>query len=87
VQGEPDKNGNQALHTAAVYSENFTGDVVVQATLENQVKNQTVWADIATLSLDNETEPRYINFNGVFSYLRFKTEVDPANISKILVRN
>ena len=40
-------NGNEALHTAAVYTSSYIGDVVVQATLDNQVTGSTQWADIA----------------------------------------
>jgi hypothetical protein len=88
ISAEPAINGNEALHTAAVYSDSYVGDVVVQATLENQVTDNTNWADIATVSLSNETEPKPVNFNGVFSHLRFKTTASPTNtISKILVRN
>lgn len=88
ISAEPAINGNEALHTAAIYSDSYVGDVVVQATLENNVTDGTAWADIATVSLSNETEPKPINFNGVFSYLRFKATASPTNtISKILVRN
>jgi len=89
VNAEPGINGNEALHTAVLYSNNYVGDVIVQATLDNQVTNQTSWADISTVSFTgSETEPTPINFNGVFSHLRFKTTEDPADkISKILVRN
>ena len=89
LNAEPAINGNEALHTAVIYADNYTGDVIVEATLDNQVTNQTGWATIDTLSFTgSETEPAPVNFNGVFSYLRFKTTADPANkISKILVRN
>jgi|TARA_X000000950_G_scaffold218249_2_gene262702 hypothetical protein len=88
ISAEPAINGNEALHTAAIYSDSYVGDVVVQATLENQVTDNTAWADITTVSLSNETEPTPVNFNGVFSHLRFKTTANPGNtISKILVRN
>jgi len=93
ISAEPGVNGNDALHTAVVYSDSFAGDVTVQATLENQIDGNSEsveWADIVTVSFDgsSETEPVPINFNGVYSYLRFKTDADPADkISKILVRN
>lgn len=82
-------NGNEALHTAAVYTNSYTGNVVVQATLDNQVTESTQWADVATLELTgNELTPVVVNFNGVFSFLRFKTDADPTDkITKILVRN
>tara|TARA_B110000503_G_scaffold2572_1_gene3417 strand:+ start:537 stop:1322 length:786 start_codon:yes stop_codon:yes gene_type:complete len=89
VNAQPAINGNEALHTAAVYTNAYEGDVVVQATLDNAVSDGTNWADIATLIFDGtETAPVPVNFNGVFSHLRFKTNADPADtITKILVRN
>ena len=89
ITAEPSKNGNEALHTAVIYTNNYSGDVVVQATLDNQVTGTTSWADITTVSFTgSETEPTPVNFNGVYSYLRFKTSQNPTDkISKILVRN
>ena len=89
ITAQPAINGNEALHTAAVYTNGYIGDVVVQATLDNQVSDGTTWADINTLSFTGlETEPTPVNFNGVYSYLRFKTDADPANkITQVLVRN
>jgi hypothetical protein len=89
LDAQPGINGNEALHTAAVYTDSYIGDVVVQGTLENQITGTTNWADISTVSFTgSETEPTPINFNGVFNHLRFKTSANPANtITKILVRN
>jgi hypothetical protein len=89
IDAQPGINGNEALHTIAVYTDSYVGDVVVQATLENQVTGTTNWADITTETLSgSETEPTPINFNGVYTYLRVKATANPANtISKILVRN
>ena len=89
VDAQPAINGNEALHTAAVYTASYSGDVVVQATLDNQITGTTSWADIATVTmLGTETEATPVNFNGVFSHLRFKTTATPdQTITKILVRN
>ena len=89
IDAQPAINGNEALHTAAVYTASYSGDVVVQATLDNQVTESTQWADIETLTFTgSESTPMPVNFNGVFSHLRFKTDANPANkITKILVRN
>tara|TARA_Y100001978_G_scaffold64918_1_gene58123 strand:- start:211 stop:984 length:774 start_codon:yes stop_codon:yes gene_type:complete len=89
INAEPAINGNEALHTAAFYTNNYVGDVVIQATLDNQLTSTNNWADIATVTLDGtETDPVPQNYTGVFSYVRFKTTSDPANkITKILVRN
>jgi hypothetical protein len=89
VDAQPAINGNEALHTAAVYTASYSGDVVVQATLDNQVTESTQWADVANLTFTGiESVPSPVNFNGVFSHLRFKTNSNPADkITKILVRN
>jgi len=89
LDAEPGINGNEALHTAVVYTDSYAGDVVVQATLDNQIVDGTNWADVATATFTgSETEPTPVNFNGVFSHLRFKSTANPANkITKVLVRN
>jgi hypothetical protein len=89
VDAQPGINGNEALHTAAVYTSAYIGDVIVQATLDNQVTGTTQWADIATMQLGgSETTPTPVNFNGVFSHLRFKATANPADkITKVLIRN
>lgn len=89
VDAQPALNGNEALHTAAVYTNGYVGDIVVQATLDNTVTESTYWADVATLEFDGtETEPVPVNFNGVFSHLRVKTFADPAStVTKILIKN
>jgi hypothetical protein len=88
---EPGINGNEALHTAAVYTSGYIGSIVVQSTLENIVDGSSTvdWSDITTLTFDGtETTPTPVNFNGVYSFLRFKASVSPADkITKILVRN
>jgi hypothetical protein len=89
VTAEPGINGNEALHTAAIYTSGYIGDVIVQATLDSQVTNQTNWADVTTVTFTgSENQPKAINFNGVFNHLRFYTQSDPTDkITKILVRN
>jgi hypothetical protein len=91
MYAEPETNGNEGLHTAVVYTNGYVGNVIVQATLENQIDgNSTIsWADVASISFSGtESQPTPINFNGVYSYIRFKATVNPANtITKILVRN
>lgn len=89
IEAHPAINGNEALHTMVVYTDTYVGNVIIQATLENQITGTTNWADITTLTFDGtETQPKPANFNGVFSYLRAKASADPAGkISKILVRN
>ena len=89
ISAQPAINGNEALHTAVVYTDSYIGDVTVQGTLENQVTGSTNWSDVSTITFTgSETEPKPINFNGVFSHLRVSATADPADkITKVLVRN
>lgn len=89
LEALPGINSNDALHTAAIYTDSYVGTITVQATLENQITGTTTWADVDTVTLDGtETEPTPVNFNGVYSFIRFRTSVDPTTqITKVLVRN
>ena len=89
ISAEPGLNGNEALHTVAVYTDSYVGDLEIQATLDNQLTGTNNWTTVNTLTFDGtETEPQPSNFNGVFTYLRFKASANPTNkITKILVRN
>lgn len=91
ISAEPGINGNEALHTLAIYSNNYQGTVVIQVTLDNNVisNNNNNWANIATIAFTgNENTPIPYNFYGVFNYLRLKFDQNPTDkISKILVRN
>jgi len=89
VDAQPGINGNEALHTAAFYTDAYIGNIVVQASLDNQITSDSNWADVATVTFDGtETEPKPVNFTGVFSYIRFKASEDPTGkVSKILIRN
>jgi hypothetical protein len=88
LNAQPGINGNDALHTAAIYTTSYIGNVIVQGTLENQVDANN-WSDITTVNfVGTETEPTSINFNGVFTFIRFQTSAEPENkITKILTRN
>ena len=89
VAAEPGINGNEALHTAAIYTSSYIGTVTVQATLDDAITDSTTWADIDTLTFTgSETQPTPVNFTGVLGNVRFKTSANPTDkISKILVRN
>ena len=89
ISAEPALNGNEALHTAAIYTNDYIGDATLEATLDVNVNEDTSWAPINTITFDGtETMPTYFNFRGVYNYLRFKTTASPNDtITKILVRN
>jgi len=85
LSAEPGINGNEALHTVAIYSNGYVGDLIIQATLENSTDPE-FWATVTTVVFDGtETAPTPVNFNGVYTYLRFRAATD--DIEKILIRN
>ena len=88
VTADPAKNGNSAIHTATFYTTDFEGVVAIDATLDNIVSGATKWGQVATLSLDNPTQPQYVNFNGVFSHLRarYQNKVS-GTIDQVLIKN
>jgi len=89
ITAYPGLNGNEALHTVAIYSNEYVGDIEIQVTLDNQITGLNNWSTINTLTFDGtETEPVPVNFNGIVSFIRFKLDSDPTDkITKILVRN
>ena len=86
---QPGLNGNEALHTSVIYTNAYIGTVEIQATLDDQLTGANNWTTIDTITfIGSETQPVPTNFNGVFTFLRFKVGTDPASkITKILVRN
>lgn len=88
VDAEPHINSNSALHTIAIYHTGFEGTLKVQGTLGPN--NSTSWFDIGTSTLVSGDSTKYLNFNGIFSNLRFVKTNDVGNtgtIDKILLRN
>ena len=89
IDAQPGLNGNDALHTLAVYTDAYVGDIEIQGTLDNQITGNNNWTTLNTLTFTGtETQPVPANLNGVFSYLRLKATADPTNkVTKVLIRN
>ena len=89
IDAQPGLNGNEALHTLAVYADSYIGDIEIQGTLDNQINGLNNWTTLSTLTFTGtETQPVPVNVNGVFSYLRIKATADPTDkITKVLIRN
>ena len=87
VNARPELNGkNNALHTAAIYSTGYTGTVNIEVTLNNE-SNQG-WAILDTVDIYDNLQ--YINFTGVFTFVRFRTVNGTGNtgtVDKILYRS
>lgn len=65
-------NGNTALHTAAIYLANYKGTLLVQATLSNSPNSFGKYSTVYSKTYTGYTGVDYVNFNGVYSYVRFQ---------------
>ena len=70
VYAQPEFNSNTALHTAAMYMTGYRGTVYIQATLNNTPASSGRYVTVATRTYTGFTGVDYVNFNGIFSYIR-----------------
>ena len=70
VYAFPEYNSNQALHTMALYMRNYRGTVYIQGTLDNTPASFGRYATLATRNYTGFSGVDYVNFNGVFTYVR-----------------
>lgn len=81
-------NQNSGLHTAAFYVNGYSGDIVVQATLsDNVAPAPTDYFDIKTVTLASKTGISYTNWNGVYNRVRFVHTPTAGSMEKILYRS
>lgn len=66
----PEYNSNAALHTIAYYMTNYRGTVYLQGTLNNTPASLGRYVTIATKTYNKFSGIDYINFNGIFSFIR-----------------
>lgn len=69
IYANPEFNGNTALHTIAVYMTNYSGNLIIQGTLQNDANDLNYYAPIDNRQYSNFTGVDYINFYGVVSYI------------------
>jgi hypothetical protein len=70
VYAYPELNSNTALHTVALYMTNFKGTVYIQGTLYNSPQEFGRYVTTAFRIYTGFTGVDYVNFNGIFSYIR-----------------
>ena len=95
IDARPGINNNKALHTIAVYTQNFSGTLRVQATMSASPSDSDFF-DVtmdgeasASNSFTNSTTVTNFNFTGVYHSVRFAWGNDTDNtgaIDKILYR-
>lgn len=87
VQAYPHLNENKALHTAQVYFTNFTGTLKIEGSMAAISELDTdEWFDITTKTYTGQSDNVYINWNGVYSHIRFSKTVTSGTLDKILYR-
>ena len=83
LDAKPQFNSNDGLHTFAFYTTNFTGDITIEGSLD---ENLGSWVDLDTITLDN-TPVSYLNVTGVWSRLRIKSlATHTGTLDKVLYR-
>jgi len=70
IYAYPEYNGNTELHTAAFYLTGYRGTVYIQGTLDNTPASFGRYTTVATKIYNNFSGIDYVNFNGVFTYIR-----------------
>ena len=89
ITARPGINNNSALHTVAIYPQNFSGTVTVQGTMVSTSPEEDDYFTITTTTLSSSSSVSALNFNGVFQNVRFKadrTSGTTGRIDKILYR-
>lgn len=99
IYSYPELSGGGANHTAAVYLTGYRGQLQVHGTLANQPNNSS-YSVVHSINYNNYTGTDCINFEGVYSYVRFvfvpatqpgtSTNDDPSwygSFDKILYRS
>ena len=70
IYASPEYNGNSGLHTVALYMTAYKGSVLVQGTLDNTPTDDRSYYTIENKTYTGFTGIDYVNFNGVFTYIR-----------------
>jgi len=70
IYAYPEYNGNTALHTVALYMTAYKGYILVQGSLDNAPTADSSYYTLSSKAYTGFTGVDYVNFNGVFSYIR-----------------
>ena len=97
VDAQPNRNSNDALHTAVYYLSNFTGGIKIMGTMTDGASygtdsQQEDFFQIDRQDFTEETGRKYVNFTGVFKRVAFVvTQTDSSTVlsglDKILYRS
>jgi hypothetical protein len=89
IPARPGINNNKALHTIAIYPNNFSGTVRVEATMVGTSPTDDDYFAVTSTDLTSESAVSSLNFTGVYQNVRFiavRTADTTGRIDKILYR-
>lgn len=72
LYASPEYNGNTALHTVAFYTTAYKGTIYVEGTMDNSPGASGNYSVIDSVTYTGYSGVDYINFNGVYSYIRIR---------------
>lgn len=72
LRADPEYKTGTALHTAAFYLTRYRGKILVEGTLDNTPGSFSNYATLLERTYSQYTGIDYVNFNGVFSYVRVR---------------
>ena len=90
--GNLERNFPDAQHTAAIYTDSYTGKIRIQASCQTPVPDtedlSTDWFDVETFDIvDANTAITYTTFNINCNWVRLVSEPQTGSVTKILLRN
>jgi hypothetical protein len=89
--GNLHRNFHNAQHTAAIYPDDFTGTVKIQASCLTAVPptelNEVQWFDVDTLEFDSSSKIKATTFVVNCNWIRFVITAESGSVSQVLLRN
>ncbi len=84
IDAKPEVSAPNSLHTFQFYFSNYSGSVIIQGSLSDG-GNPQVWADVATINLEDATND-YRNLTGRYNWFRIKHTPTSGTVDKVLYR-
>ena len=82
IDARPGINNNKALHTIAMYPQNFSGKLIVQGTMASSPSDSD-FVTVTSATFSDASSPSTLNFTGIFHSVRFSWDNDSGNTGKI----
>lgn len=98
LPGTMQRNNFSGLHTTVAFFENFTGELLVQGSVEEGVPTEGEWFEIETRKYDHKSGPDNFNILANLQWVRFRLhdhysdvdvvlDKDKGKLTKLVFRN